>query len=289
MFDSKTVLAILALASLSSSGNLLGNPPAPTGPVGGPPDTANRWGPQPCDVEGVVACETSVSDAAGGPATYVVGERRYSVSGPISPALAACTGQPLHLRGRLFSQFSPSGESLPRLDLESLALPGEAGTRSQVRLCGAVEPHKDCALIGGRALRPAGPLAPALLALGGVTVEVAGTEDPASPGTLVVASIARCEPSKAMAESGASDGAASPEQLLERASEDALGRYSLLFPGNASGTWDGAGPRVKAASRASDRLEVVVDTFGGKRGAWLGSPIAYVYDFLGQFLDVRKL
>lgn len=289
MFDSKTVLAILALASLSSSGSLLGNPPSQTGPVGGPPDTANRWGPQPCDVEGVVTSAASVSDGIGGMASYVVGERRYSVSGPIAPALAACTGQPMHLRGRVFSQFSPSGESLPRLDLESLALPGEAGTRAQVHLCGVVEPHKDCALIGSRALRPVGPLAPALLALGGVTVEVAGTEDPASPGTLEVASIARCEPSKAMAESSTSDGETSPEKLLERASEDALGRYSLLFPGNAPGTWDGAGPRVKAASRVSDRLEVVVDTFGGKRGDWSGSPMAYVYDSRGQFLDTRKL
>jgi hypothetical protein len=78
-----------------------------------------------------------------------------------------------------------------------------------------------------------------------------------------------------------------PVSPVARARADALRRFAAVHRASGPGVACGWSPRVKseATDRASGRIAIVCQTFGGILGNWFGPSIRYMYDADGNFLS----
>lgn len=73
---------------------------------------------------------------------------------------------------------------------------------------------------------------------------------------------------------------------LERARTDALARFAKEHPGTGADVADGTAPRIKTdRTDSAGGITVVVESFGGIAGMWMGDSISYSYAADGSFID----
>jgi hypothetical protein len=76
------------------------------------------------------------------------------------------------------------------------------------------------------------------------------------------------------------------QAALEKARTDAVARFSKEHPGTGAEVADGTAPRIKTErTDSAGGITVVVESFGGIAGMWMGDSISYSYASDGSFID----
>ncbi len=245
-------------------------------------------GPELLDLEGRVSRITVGGVETPARTAYAIGARKFVVSGPMTAALDASVEQRLAVRGLAYAQMAIGCEALPRLEVVEIRLTSYDLDRNPVRLLGTVKTQKGQAEVDGMTFTPEGPLAQALMALSGLEVELTGvkplTATPSACPSVFITSLGRRDLTKVAT-------AQLAPSIMDRLIQDAIGRYSRIFPGTPAGVFDGSGPAVKTAEldKTTGQYRVVVETFGGIIGGSMGNEQVYLYDGQGRLVEERAL
>ena len=76
-----------------------------------------------------------------------------------------------------------------------------------------------------------------------------------------------------------------PHSPIERATSDAVARFTKVHPGTGAGIPDGTAPRVKSTRAEGGKITIVCESFGGIAGMWMGDGISYTYNSDGIYVD----
>jgi hypothetical protein len=245
-------------------------------------------GPEALELEGRVTRTTIGGVETPSRTAYAIGARRFVVSGPMAAALDASVEQRLTVRGLAYAQMAIGAEALPRLEVFELRLTSYDLDQNSVRLLGTVKVQKGLAEVDGMTFSPEGPLAQALLALTGLEVELTGVKPlaatPSARPSVFITSIGRRDLTKVAT-------AQLAPAIMDRVIQDAIGRYSRIYPGTPAGVFDGAGPALKTAEldKSTGQYRVVVETFGGIIGGSMGNEQLYLYDAQGKLVEEQTL